>query len=58
MTRYLISFDDGAMTFPEEDCPTWPKPRTRWSRKPRMQAWVSAPVPQGAGRKWLRIFGA
>ena len=21
MTRYLISFDDGAMTFPEEDLP-------------------------------------
>jgi hypothetical protein len=21
MTRYLISFDDGAMTFPEEDFP-------------------------------------
>ena len=21
MTRYLISFDDGAMTFPEESCP-------------------------------------
>jgi aryl-alcohol dehydrogenase-like predicted oxidoreductase len=21
MTRYLISFDDGAMTFPEEDVP-------------------------------------
>jgi hypothetical protein len=22
MTRYLISFDDGSMTFPEEDLPT------------------------------------
>jgi hypothetical protein len=22
MTRYLISFDDGAMTFPDEDLPT------------------------------------
>ena len=25
MTRYLISFDDGAMTFPEDDLPMWPR---------------------------------
>jgi len=30
MTRYLISFDDGAMTFPRESCPTWPTPLARW----------------------------
>ena len=32
MTRYLISFDDGAMTFPEEELPP-----TRWSELPRRQ---------------------
>jgi hypothetical protein len=37
MTRYLISFDDGAMTFPEEELPDLAKARTRWSRRPRMQ---------------------
>jgi hypothetical protein len=35
MTRYMISFDDGAMTFPEENDPTSPSPRTRWTRRPR-----------------------
>ena len=31
MTRYLISFDEGAMTFPEEEPPTWRGMRMRWS---------------------------
>ena len=35
MTRCLISFDDGAMTFPEEDLPDVADAWYRWSRTPR-----------------------
>lgn len=40
MTRYLISFDDGAMTFPAEDLPDVAKAAHAvvWSRRPRTPA--------------------
>ena len=38
MTRYLISFDDGAMTFPEEELPDVANAAHEGSRRPRMQA--------------------
>ncbi|MET0525501.1 MAG: hypothetical protein ABWZ91_11910 [Nocardioides sp.] len=38
MTQYLISFDDGAMDFPEEISPTLPRPRRWWSVRPRRRA--------------------
>jgi hypothetical protein len=38
MTRYLISFDDGAMTFPRRISPPWPRQRTRWCERQRMPA--------------------
>jgi hypothetical protein len=34
MTRYLISFDDGAMKFPEEELEAWVRQLTR-SSEPR-----------------------
>ena len=44
MTRYLISFDDGAMDFPEEDLPDVAK-----------AAWA---VVQDATKAGARVFGA
>lgn len=39
MTRYLISFASDAMDhIPDEEGPTWPRPHTRWSGKPRTPA--------------------
>ncbi len=38
MARYLISFDDGAMTFPAEEMPAVADAPTRWSRRPRAPA--------------------
>ena len=42
MTRYLISFDDGAMTFPEEDLPDVAEQRTRWCKRQRTAFGCSA----------------
>ena len=37
MTRYLISFDDGAMTFPEEELPDVAEAaHARWFKRPWM----------------------
>jgi hypothetical protein len=38
MTRYLISFRDGAMTFPEEELPDVAKAAHEVVQGPRMQA--------------------
>ena len=50
MTRYLISFDHGAMDhIPDEEGPAVERLRTRWFRRPWMQAcWYS---PVDAARK-------
>ena len=38
MTRHLISFDDGAMTFPEDDLPDVAE--AAWARGKRRRRWV------------------
>jgi len=40
MERYLISFDDGSMTFPEEELPAVGEPHIRWSGGSGGRAWV------------------
>ena len=61
MTRYLISFDDGAMDFiPEEEMPTSPMPPTRWSGRPRTPGYGCSPGvciprrgrPERGGHRW------
>jgi hypothetical protein len=37
MTRYLISFDDAAMTFPEEELPAVGEAAQAWSELPSRQ---------------------
>jgi hypothetical protein len=36
MTQYLISFENGAIDFPENDLPEVAEAPTRWSRRRRM----------------------
>ena len=60
MTRYLISFDDGAMTFPEEDLPDGPRQRTRWRKERDAGVWVfggGLPFPRRGERGGHRRDG-
>ena len=38
MTRYLISFDDGAMTYPDDDLPTVAEAAHKVTARPRTPA--------------------
>ena len=51
MTRYLISFEDGGMTFPEEELPDEAEAAHEVVRKPLLAQWSDSRASTDADRR-------